>query len=86
MPETRVTANEFEQAFGAFSDKAEQEPVVITKHGRDCLVVMSAEEWRRLLRRDRHAVLTSELSEQWVAAVREAKVADEFAHLDDEMT
>ena len=35
---TRVTASEFQQAFGALSDKARHVPVVITKHGRDSLV------------------------------------------------
>ncbi len=44
MQTTRVTASEFQQAFGALSDKARHKPVVITKHGRDSLVVMSAME------------------------------------------
>lgn len=74
METTRVTASEFLQAFGALSDKARHEPVVITKHGRDSLVVMSAEEWERLKRRDRRVGLTSELGDEWVEAVRAAKV------------
>jgi prevent-host-death family protein len=85
MPPTRVTASEFQHAFGALSDKARHEPVVITKHGRDSLVVMAAEEWNRLKRRDRRVGLTTELPEEWVEAVREAEVADEFAFLDDEL-
>ncbi len=44
MNVTKVSASEFQQAFGALSDRARHEPVVITKHGRDSLVVMSAEE------------------------------------------
>ena len=43
METTRVTASEFQMSFGALSDKARRQPVVITKHGRDSLVVMSAE-------------------------------------------
>ena len=82
MEPTRVTASQFQQAFGALSDKARHEPVIVTKHGRDSLVVMAAEEWRRLKRRDRLVGLTTELSEEWVEAVRQAKVPDEFAHLD----
>jgi prevent-host-death family protein len=82
MQITKVSASEFQQAFGALSDKARHEPVVITKHGRDSLVVMSAEEWQRLKRRDRHVGLTSQLPEEWVEAVRNAKAPDEFAHLD----
>lgn len=82
---TRVTASEFQQAFGALSDKARHEPVVITKHGRDSLVVMSAEEWERLRRRDRRVGLTTELPEAWVEAVRHAKVPEEFGLLDAEL-
>ena len=52
METTRVTASEFQQAFGMLSDKARREPVVITKHGRDSLVIMPVEEWERLKRRD----------------------------------
>lgn len=85
MQTTRVTASEFQQAFGALSDKARHEPAVITKHGRDSLVVMPVEEWERLKRRDRRVSLTSELPEEWIEAVRDAKVPDEFAALDDEL-
>ena len=63
METIRVTSSQFQQAFGALSDKARHEPVVITKHGRDSLVVMPVEEWHRLRRRDRRAGLTSELPE-----------------------
>ena len=82
MEPTKVTASEFQQAFGMLSDKARHEPVVITKHGRDSLVVMAAEEWARLKRRDRQVGLTIELPEEWVDAVRSAKVPEEFAPLD----
>jgi prevent-host-death family protein len=82
----RVTASEFQRAFGALSDKARHEPVVIPKQGRDSLVMTSAEEWERLKRRDCRVGLTAELSEEWVEAVRDAEVPDEFAALDAELT
>ena len=85
METIRVTSSQFQQAFGALSDKARHEPVVITKHGRDSLVVMPVEEWQRLRRRDRRAGLTSELPEDWIEAVRSANVPEEFAQLDDEL-
>ena len=85
METTRVTASEFQQAFGALSDKARHVPEVITKHGRDSLVVMAAEEWERLRRRDRRVGLTTELSEEWAEAIRHARVPDEFAPLDAEL-
>jgi prevent-host-death family protein len=53
MQPTKVTSSEFQQAFGALSDKARHEPVITTEHGRRSLVVMATEEWERLKRRDR---------------------------------
>ena len=85
METTRVSASEFQQAFGALSDKARREPVVITKHGHDSLVVMAAEEWERLKRRARRTGLTEDVSEEWLEAVREAEVPSEFAYLDAEL-
>lgn len=46
---------------------------------------MSAEEWERRERRDRRVGLATELPEEWIEAVRSAKVPDEFAHLDAEL-
>jgi prevent-host-death family protein len=45
---TRVSATEFKNNIGAFSDAAMSEPVIITSHQRDRLVLLSAEEYRRL--------------------------------------
>jgi prevent-host-death family protein len=75
---TRVTASEFQNSFGMLSDKARRQPVVITKHGRDSLVVLAVEEWERLKRRDRHVGLTVEASEEWIEAVRTATAPLEY--------
>jgi prevent-host-death family protein len=75
---TRVTASEFQNAFGMLSDKARREPVVITKHGRDSLVVMPVEEWERLKRRDRVVGLTAEAADEWIEAVRQAAAPPEY--------
>src|SRR5260221_420193 len=64
MDTIRVTRGEFQRAFDAMSDRALQEPVTITKAGRDHLVVMSADEYARLKRRDRRVGLDMERS--WV--------------------
>ena len=45
---TRVTATEFKNNVGVFSDAAMREPVIITSHQRDRLVLISADEYRRL--------------------------------------
>jgi prevent-host-death family protein len=69
---TRVTASEFQNAFGMLSDKARREAIVITKHGHDSLVVLPVEEWQRLKRRDRQVGLTADLSGEWIEAIRAA--------------
>jgi prevent-host-death family protein len=81
----QVTASEFQQSFGEVSAKAALEPVTITRHGKPHLVVMAAEEFERLKRRDRKVGLTIDLSDEWADAVRQAKVPDEFAYLDEEL-
>ena len=60
---TRVTATEFKNNIGAISDSAMQEPVIITSHQRDRLVLMSADEYRRLtaLQGEREDLIRSRL-------------------------
>jgi hypothetical protein len=50
--------------------------------GHGTHVVTAAEGRERRKRRERRVGLTAELPEEWVEAVREARVPDEFAHLD----
>jgi PHD/YefM family antitoxin component YafN of YafNO toxin-antitoxin module len=86
MEMIRMTETEVQQGFRALADRARREPVAITTtDGREELVVLSVEEYARLKRRDRRVGLTEDLPEEWVEAVRNAKVPDEFAALDAEL-
>ena len=76
---TRVTASEFQNSFGVLSDRARRQPVIITKHGHDSLVVLTVAEWERLKRRDRHVGLTSEAPDEWIEAVRGAPSPPEYS-------
>lgn len=80
-----VSSAEFQRNLGLYQDKALAEPVTITKNGRERLVLLSVEEYARLKRRDRKVGLTSELSDEWIEAVKNAKVPDEYAYLDEEL-
>jgi len=73
MEMVRMTEAELQQGFRAVADRARREPVTIatpdgttpdvtTPDGRDELVVLSAEEYARLKRRDRCVALTEEPS------------------------
>ena len=81
----RVTASEFQKAFGAMSDQALKEPVAITKQGRDHLVVIPAEEYARLKRRDRKVYSIDDMPDEWVEAVRNAKMDPRHDHLNAEL-
>jgi prevent-host-death family protein len=73
---TQVSAAEFQRAFGTLSDKAMTQPVAITKHGRDHLVLLSAEEYARLKRRDRRVFSTSQLTAEEIAEFEKHSVMD----------
>ncbi|MDZ4843153.1 MAG: type II toxin-antitoxin system Phd/YefM family antitoxin [Hyphomicrobium aestuarii] len=68
-----VSASEFQRTLGAVSDTALREAVTITKQGRNHLVLLSYDEYVRLLRRDRKVGLAADLPDQWLNAVRTAE-------------
>jgi prevent-host-death family protein len=80
-----VTSADFQRNIGLYQDEALKKPVAITKNGRPRTVLISAEEYERLKRRDRRAMSAGEISDRQFAAVREAKVPDRFADLDAEL-
>jgi len=81
----RVTTADFIKHYGRLADRALSEPVTITKNGHDRLVVLSVDEYDRLKRRDRHVVAAGELTDAEVALIAGAEVAEEHAHLDEEL-
>lgn len=80
-----VSAAEFQRNIGKYQDIALTKPVAITKNGRERTVLLSAEEYARLRRRDRRVLAAEELSEQQIDAVRKARVPEHFAELDKEL-
>lgn len=81
----RVTTADFIRNYSALADKALAEPVTITKHGRDRLVVLSADEYARLKRRDRRAIAAAELTDEEAALIAQAEVPAEYRDLDAEL-
>ncbi len=77
MSDTHVTSAELQKAFGLYREKAMKNPVVITNHGRESLVLMSAEEYRRLKTLDRRALHPQELNEAEIEALEKAEIAPE---------
>lgn len=81
----KVTTAEFIKNYGTLADKALSEPVTITKNGRDRLVVVSADEYQRLKRRDRRVVRLEDFSDDDMAAIAAAEMPKGFEHLDEEL-
>jgi prevent-host-death family protein len=81
----RVTTADFIKHYGSLADRALAEPVTITKNGRDRLVVLSADEYARLKRRDRRVVRAEDFTDEEVALIAKAEVPAEYKHLDDEL-
>jgi PHD/YefM family antitoxin component YafN of YafNO toxin-antitoxin module len=82
----RVSTADFIKHYGALADKALAEPVTITKNGRDRLVVVSADEYQRLKRRDRRVVAAEDLSDAELDLIAKAEVSTDHAHLDIELS
>lgn len=85
MPHVSVTSAEFQRNFGRYRETAIREAVTITNHGRDSLVLLSADEYRRLKKRDREVLHVSELSDQDIESIRTAEIPAEAAAHDDEL-
>jgi prevent-host-death family protein len=83
--EVTVSAAEFHRNVGAYQDIALTRPVTITKNGRERTVLLSAQEYARLKRRDRRVIAAGELSDRQVDAIRNARVPDQYAELDKEI-
>jgi prevent-host-death family protein len=81
----RVSSADFQKKFGSLADKALTEPVIVTRNGRDRLVLMSVEEYDRLKRRDRRVVRLEDFTDEEMALIAQAEVPAEYAHLDAEL-
>jgi prevent-host-death family protein len=70
----RITSVELHQRLGQTIDRARQEPVVVTKHDRDHVVILSAEEYADMRRTYRKARLTSSLTDAEMEQIDKARV------------
>lgn len=64
----RVSASQFQREFGRLRAVAHREAVVITSHGRDDIVLMSADEYLRLTHPERGMGQPAELTYEQLAA------------------
>jgi prevent-host-death family protein len=80
-----ITAAELQRRFGRYRDLALKEPVSVTHHGRESLVMLSAEEYQRLKALDdRQPLYAWELPDDAVEALERVEIPDEAARFDHE--
>jgi hypothetical protein len=82
---SRVTSAEFQRNIALYQDKALAEPVTITTEGREYLVLLSAQEFQRLKRRDRRVFAADDLTPQQIAALEKTEVPPGHERLDAEL-
>lgn len=69
MSHVTISSSEFLKSYGRIMETALREPVSITSHGRERLVLLSAEEYRRLKQHEPKALYPWELSEEDLKAL-----------------
>lgn len=81
----KISSVEFQKNFGRYQDLALTQPVTVTRNGRDRTVILSAEEYHRLKRRDRRVMSVSDFTEADIAAIEGAEPAASSAQFDHEL-
>ena len=84
-PTLTVPAGEFQRNIGRYQDLALTQPVSVTRNGRERTVLISADEYRRLKRRDRQVLALEDFSEADIAALEAARAPDTSKAFDDEL-
>ncbi len=78
----RISSTEFGKEVGRYQDLALSQPVVVTRNGRDRTVMISAEEYLRLKRRDRQVFAAGELPDDLVDAISHSEMDARHKNLD----
>ncbi len=77
-----VSAKEVASKFGFYTDEAMLHPVGIQRHGTTRVVMISLNEYERLLRRDRQVIRTEDLDDETLNAILTAEIPAEARALD----
>src|ERR1700693_6237466 len=81
----QVPAGEFQRHIGRYQDMALTQPVAVTRNGRERTVMISAEEYHRLKRRDSQVLELEDFTDADVAALEETRAPESSKAFDDEL-
>ena len=80
-----VSAGDFQRNLGQYQDRALVEPVIITRNGRERTVLISADEYRRLKRRDREVLALDDFTDEDIAPLEKTRAPSEAAAFNHEV-
>jgi prevent-host-death family protein len=81
----KVPAGEFQRNIGRYQDMALTQPVAVTRNGRERTVLISADEYQRLKRRDRQVITLSDFTEADIAALEATRAPESSKAFDPEL-
>jgi prevent-host-death family protein len=81
----KVSAAEFQRNIGRYQDIALRQPVAVTRNGRESTVMISADEYRRLKRRDRKVLGLEDFTDNDLTALEAARAPDAAKAFDHEL-
>lgn len=82
----RVPAGEFQRHIGRYQDLALTQPVAVTRNGRERTILISAEEYHRLKRRERQVLGLDDFTEADIAVLEATRAPEASKVFDDELT
>jgi hypothetical protein len=75
-----VSASEVEKDFGAYHDQALDEPVQVTKYGRETVHIVSARTFHEMKQAQRDAIASAELIDAELALIEAAEIPAEHRY------
>jgi prevent-host-death family protein len=85
VPVLKVPAGEFQRNIGRYQDMALTQPVAVTRNGRERTVLISADEYQRLKRRDRQVLTLSDFTEADITALEATRAPESSKAFDPEL-
>lgn len=80
-----ATSSEVQKRFGYFYDEAMTHPIAIERNGAARVVMMPANEYRRLAMLDHVGFKAEDSSDEDFKAIRDSRYPEGFEHLDELM-
>lgn len=81
---TKVTSGQFTREFGRYRVLARREPVVVTHHGRDDVVLIAADDYAQLHRYRQRAFHVTQLPLDVVDELGRVSIPEAASQFDDE--